>query len=202
MQRLGYTILHACRLFHVLHFKLWRPDTFRGSWITFSRTVCVSVCVWKKEDDDPYPWSCLQKNLSHTWHFLCKLKQTHTLTYTVNLRWSIQTCRYEGTLNVVSSWGMSQQNKTQNKQNKKKDFILHCVWNETCNYRFHIQRGTRETHAPARPRSVYSVYCIRMWTHNYFLQNFEWLCSVSVECVFVCPSVCVCLSQNKHFITK
>lgn len=86
-----------------------------------------------------------------------------------------QTC----TLNVVSS---------------EECLTLHCAEIRFVIQRFHIQRGATN-HVPARPRSVYSVYCARMGTHNYFLQNFEWFLQWF-------SWMSVCLSQNKHFFTS
>lgn len=94
-----------------------------------------------------------------------------------------QTCRHGETLNVVSS---------------EECLTLHCAEIRFVIQRFHIQRGATN-HVPARPRSVYSVYCARMGTHNYFLQNFEWFCSDSVEWVYVSVRTSISLQVKCEF---
>lgn len=86
---------------------------------------------------------------------------------------------------------MSKKKKIQTNKQKKDD--LFCTALKLVISCFHIQRGREKITLSPVLSSVYSVYCIRMWTHDYFLQNF------AVFQLNVC--VCVCLGKNKHFIT-
>lgn len=185
MQRLcEYTFLHACRLFYVLHFGLWRRNTFRESWkrkklhlVGLSVCVLSCVCVWKKDDEDLYPWLCLHENLP-TLFLLCKLKQKQKeKRITVSLTWV-----------SFSPVSMNEYWTSHLQRNVTKPWlILHCAEIKLVNSCFPIGRG-RDKSVSLVLGSVYSVYCIRMWTHNYFLQMFGmvmqcfcWMCACLLQ---------------------
>lgn len=144
-------------------------------------SVCASVFVCVSEGKRMMihiRGRAYRKSLPHL-TLLCKLKQTHT--HTVNLRWASFK-----PVGKKEHWMSSLHEECLKKNKNKKTLFCTAFEIKLVSIAFIFSGGRGANHVPARPRSVYSVYCIRMWTHNYFLQNFEWLCSVSVECVCVC----------------
>lgn len=143
--------------------------------IQWEECVCFCERVWVKDNEDLCPWLCLHGNLP-TLILLYKLiqgKKKKKSEESQSVWWNPE-CRISRRMsrNLFC---------TALKEKKKKKFLSFLFFNFQLPLCFPAEEEDGDS-------PVYSVHCIRMWTHSYFLRIFRnscavflrWMCASSV----------------------